>query len=119
MAGVETLEEKIVAVLHDAVEDSNPTTKDLLSREFPAEIVDAIAALTKQKREDYEAYLERVIANPLALRVKIADMRDNMDIRRIKNPTNRDYARLTRYQRFFPGWFPLPYTPFNKSDILF
>lgn len=66
-----------VALLHDVVEDSDYTLADL-ANEFSAEVIDAIRLLTKQKGEDYDAYLLRIKANPLALAVKLADVRHNL-----------------------------------------
>jgi len=111
MAKMETLQEKIVAVLHDVVEDSDLTLEDLLVQGFPADIVDSIAALTKIAGEEYETYLQRVMENAIALRVKIADMTDNLDISRIPHPTAKDWQRLNKYQQILPRLI-------KKSDIL-
>ncbi len=99
MENVNFLEEKIVAVLHDAVEDSELTLDQLRSEGFPESIVKAIEAITKIEGEAYAAYLERVIANPIALRVKIADVTHNLDIRRIANPTEADFQRIAKYKK--------------------
>lgn len=99
MENVNSLEEKIVAVLHDAVEDSELTFDELRSEGFPEVVVLAIAAITKIEGEAYAAYLERVIANPIALRVKIADVTHNLDIRRIANPTEADFQRIVKYKK--------------------
>ncbi len=99
MKNVNSLEEKIVAVLHDAVEDSELTFDELRSEGFPEVIVLAIAAITKIEGEAYAAYLERVIANAIALRVKIADVTHNLDIRRIANPTEADFQRIAKYKK--------------------
>jgi len=97
-----TLPEKIVGVLHDAVEDSALTLAELTEAGFPEEILAAIDAMTKRQHEPYEDYLSRVMANSTALRVKIADMTDNMDIRRIAHPTEKDWARLRKYEAILP-----------------
>lgn len=102
MAAVEDGETKIVAVLHDAIEDSDLSLADLTAAEFPPRITQALDAITKRAGEDYEAYLQRVMANPLALGVKIADMEDNCDLSRISQPTAKDYARLAKYQGILP-----------------
>ncbi len=102
MNQLDTLDAKIVGVLHDTIEDSDLTLTDLKDQGFPEEIITAIAAITKQPGEDYETYLKRVMANPLALRVKIADMTDNLDISRIENPTPKDWQRLEKYQAILP-----------------
>jgi guanosine-3',5'-bis(diphosphate) 3'-pyrophosphohydrolase len=99
MENVNSIEEKIVAVLHDAVEDSELTLEQLRSEGFPEFIVKAIAAITKIEGEPYAAYLERVMANPIALPVKIADVTHNLDIRRIANPTEADFQRMAKYKK--------------------
>ena len=96
------MSEKIVGVLHDAIEDSPLDLKDLSEQDFPQHIVEAINAITKRKGEDYETYLARVMSNHLALRVKIADMKDNMDLSRITSPTVKDRQRLAKYQTTLP-----------------
>ena len=99
MKNVASLELKIVAVLHDAVEDSELTLEQLRSEGFPEVLVSAIAAITKIEGEAYAAYLERVIANPIALRVKIADVTHNLDLRRITHPTEADFQRIAKYKK--------------------
>ena len=99
MNNVETVEEKIVAVLHDAVEDSDLTIEDLKAAGFNEVIVEAIAAITKQEGEKRKDYLKRVMNNSLALKVKIADMSDNADISRIPNPTDKDKERTRIYKK--------------------
>lgn len=98
MEQADSVEGKIVSVLHDAVEDSDLTIADLIAQGFPPEVIDAIAAITKLEDEVYEQYLERVMCNPLALKVKIADMTHNLDISRIANPTKADLARIEKYK---------------------
>jgi len=102
MDNVKELDEKIVAVLHDTIEDTNLVTTILEETGFPPHIVEALVAITKNKGESYEDYIQRVIKNPLALVVKIADMEDNMNMSRIPNPTERDIERLAKYERFLP-----------------
>jgi len=98
MAQVDTLAAKIVAVLHDAVEDSDLTIEQLVSQGFPAALTDSIVAITKIEGESYEEYLERVMSDPLALQVKVADMTHNLDLTRIAKPTAKDFARIEKYQ---------------------
>ncbi|MBF0309549.1 MAG: bifunctional (p)ppGpp synthetase/guanosine-3',5'-bis(diphosphate) 3'-pyrophosphohydrolase [Magnetococcales bacterium] len=99
MLRMETEEERIVAVLHDVVEDSETSFEDLRRLGCSKTIVDAVDALTHRYGEAYEEYLVRAGANPLARRVKRADLEDNMDLRRIDNPTDADFQRLLRYRR--------------------
>ena len=102
MNNLSTVEEKIVGVLHDAIEDSDLTLENLTALGFPQVILEAIDTITKRSNEDYEDYLKRVMSNPIALRVKIADMSDNMDISRIAQPNEKDYSRLKKYQATLP-----------------
>lgn len=90
--------EKVVALLHDVVEDTNVTVNDLKEAGFSDEVVSAVSTITKKAGEDYEKYLNRVKQNPIALRVKIADMEHNSDISRIPNPTEKDLKRLEKYK---------------------
>ncbi|MFB2838644.1 GTP pyrophosphokinase [Floridanema evergladense] len=94
--------EKIVGVLHDIIEDSELTLEDLQNAGFTDEVLEAIQAITKKPHEHYQSYLNRVMGNALALRVKIADMLDNMDIKRIAEPTEKDWKRLKKYQEILP-----------------
>jgi (p)ppGpp synthase/HD superfamily hydrolase len=98
MAQMDTLESKIVAVLHDAIEDSELTIADLVRQGFPEFITTAIAAITKLDGELYEDYILRVKSNAIARKVKIADVTHNMDISRIANPTAKDFQRLEKYK---------------------
>lgn len=94
-----TPESKIVAVLHDAIEDSDLTIADLVRQGFPEFITEAIAAITKRDGEPYEDYILRVKSNAIARKVKIADVTHNMDISRIANPTEKDFQRLEKYKK--------------------
>lgn len=78
-----TEEEKIVALLHDVVEDTDITLDDLRNEGFSAEVLDALRCLTKIEGEDYMDFVRRVATNLLATQVKIHDLRDNMDISRL------------------------------------
>ena len=85
MAAGRTMDEKIVGVLHDAVEDTGWTFEALLDEGFPVHIVDALRCVTKlSDNEPYDEFIERVKTNPLAVAVKINDLTDNMDVRRYK-----------------------------------
>lgn len=99
MFRVETEQERITAVLHDLVEDTGHTFDDLRALGYPAEIVEALDCLTRRPEESYEQFVERAAANPLARRVKLADIEDNMDIRRYTALAERDLERLQRYLR--------------------
>ena len=69
--------EKMVAIMHDLVEDTTVSIAFLITQEYPTEVVDAIDAMSKRSEETYMQYLVRVKANPIARTVKISDIRDN------------------------------------------
>lgn len=93
-----TIDEKIVGVLHDLVEDTPWTFDMLLAEGFPTHIVDALHCVTKlSDDEPYDAFIQRVKTNPLAIAVKINDLTDNMDIRRLSDITENDVQRLRKY----------------------
>ena len=87
------------AVLHDVVEDSGCTLERLRERGFSEEVVEAVACLTHRDGESYEEFVERLKANPLARRVKIADLEDNMNMLRIGQLGPKDLRRLEKYHR--------------------
>lgn len=92
-----TDEEKIVALLHDAIEDTDVTVDYLLSEGFPQNIVDAILSVTRNEGESYEDFVRRCRQNAIGRQVKIHDLEDNMDISRLPQVTEKDLARLNRY----------------------
>jgi guanosine-3',5'-bis(diphosphate) 3'-pyrophosphohydrolase len=99
MLRVETDTERIAAVLHDVVEDSTWTLEQLRSEGFAPEVLEAVEALTRRPEESYEQFVLRAGAHPIARRVKIADLTDNLDPSRIAAPTEHDRARMDRYRR--------------------
>jgi (p)ppGpp synthase/HD superfamily hydrolase len=95
-----TAEEKTVAFLHDTVEDTDVTFDDLRQIGFSERVVEAVNGLTRREDETYEQFVERSAANALSRMVKLADLEDNMDIRRIPRPLEtKDAERLERYRR--------------------
>jgi (p)ppGpp synthase/HD superfamily hydrolase len=96
---LETEEQKIVALLHDVVEDTDWTFDDLVGEGFSESVIAALRLLTHTDGSPYEDYIERLAANPLARAVKKADLTDNMDFKRVPEPTEKDFARLQRYHR--------------------
>ncbi|KAA8787100.1 HD domain-containing protein [Paenibacillus amylolyticus] len=99
MNRVESMEEKIVAVLHDVIEDSEVTIEELRGLGFSEEILTAIQLLTRSTEDSYEEFIEKTTTNRVARNVKIADIKENMDISRIKNPTEEDVHRLEKYRK--------------------
>ena len=97
MLSVHTMDEKIVAVLHDTIEDTDLLTADLITAGFSHEIIEAVMAISKQDGESYGDYLERVKASPLALSVKLSDIGHNM-------------SRLTNLEPDHAGYLAKKYT---------
>jgi (p)ppGpp synthase/HD superfamily hydrolase len=90
--------ERITAVLHDVIEDTGWTMERLHQEGFHGEILDALECLTRQDGEEYEKFIERVKRNPLAVKIKIADLEDNLDVSRLKEVTEADAKRLEKYK---------------------
>lgn len=98
MMRLETDAERTVALLHDVVEDTPWTLEKLRAAGYPEEVLSALDALTRRDGETYEAFIERVRPHALARRVKLADLEDNMDVRRLAAVTPKDAERLARYR---------------------
>jgi (p)ppGpp synthase/HD superfamily hydrolase len=101
MARGKSDDEKIVALLHDVVEDTDRTLSDLDAAGFAPHILAAVDALTKRHGEPYNDFIERVKQNPLAVKVKINDLEDNMDIKRLPLVAEKDVERLNRYLKAY------------------
>ena len=101
MMQMETEAEKIAAVLHDVVEDTEWSLADLQAEGFSDEVLVAIGLLTRQPHMTYEQFIEEVAPNPLARKVKLADIAHNMDVRRLPTITMKDVDRLIQYRAAF------------------
>ena len=99
MGKMTTDHERIAAVLHDVVEDSPVTLEDLRAVGFPSEILETVRLLTHEPGISYEDYVERLKDDPVARRIKLADLVDNSDIRRLKGVEEKDMERLRKYHR--------------------
>lgn len=99
MQRMKTPEEMMAAVLHDVVEDTPVTLEQLRKEGFPEAIVEAVDCVTRRDGQGEEEYLERVAGNMLARRVKLADLEENMDVRRIPEPVEKDWLRMAKYRR--------------------
>ena len=97
MAKMETDEEMAVALLHDTIEDSPLTAESLLDAGIPSKIVDAVQSLTKSYGEDYQQFIQRVLKNELAVKVKKADIQDNLNVLRLDSIGDSDLARVKKY----------------------
>lgn len=99
MLRMKTNDERIVALLHDVAEDTKYTLEDLRKAGYSQKILRSLDYLTRRDKEEYEEFIKRLKHNPLARKVKIADLKDNLDLARIKKPKKRDFMRVEKYRR--------------------
>ena len=97
MDAVEEEKEKIVAVLHDVVEDSEITLEDLRKHGFDDEVVIAVGCLTRLPGESYEKFIGRIKSNRLARNVKLQDLKDNMDLSRLETVSEKDLRLISQF----------------------
>ncbi|MFZ1320016.1 MAG: phosphohydrolase [Ignavibacteria bacterium] len=95
------LKEKIAGILHDLVEDTKWTFKDLEREGLDSEIIYALRCLTKKNDETYDEFIDRVKTNQLATRVKLNDLEDNLDVKRISLLTSKDTERINKYLKSY------------------
>lgn len=95
--GVHTREAKIVALLHDVLEDSDYTLEDLVF--LSSKQKQALVLLTHERGEPYFDYIVKIKANPLARAVKLSDLKQNSDLNRLKVVTEKDEQRRIKYQK--------------------
>lgn len=94
-------EAQIVAVMHDLLEDT-PVTAEMLREEgFSETVLRALDGVTRRPEESYEQFVARAKGDPLARQVKLADLEDNLDLRRLTRLSGKDLDRLRRYR---DGW---------------
>lgn len=91
-------DEKCVALLHDVLEDTDVTEEEI-RKEFGDVIADAVVAMTRGEHESYEDFILRAKQNPIARKVKMADLTHNMDLGRLPVVTDKDLKRLEKYKR--------------------
>lgn len=100
MMRVETEEEKIVAILHDVVEDTDWTFDALRKEGFSETVIEALETVTKySEEEDYDDFIQRSLKNDIGRKVKIADLRENLDVTRIGELYPKDIERINKYKR--------------------
>jgi (p)ppGpp synthase/HD superfamily hydrolase len=90
-----------MALGHDVIEDTSVTYKDLREAGISERVITGIRSLTKQPGQTLDEYKEGVFANPDAMKVKMADLRHNTDIRRLKGVTEKDITRMAKYHTFY------------------
>jgi (p)ppGpp synthase/HD superfamily hydrolase len=94
MLGLTDGESRIVAVLHDVLEDTKVTREHIMAAGFSHQVLDALDAVTRRPGEPYEALIRRAAAHPIASQVKIADLMDNLDPERLGRLPATEGARL-------------------------
>jgi len=99
MSKMETEYEMSVALLHDVIEDSNYSADDLLKEGIPPEVVEAVQLLSKVSGETYDQFIDRIVDNSLASKVKLADIEDNINILRLESVGEKDLERVAKYHR--------------------
>ena len=88
-----------VALLHDVVEDTDITLDELTSEGFPAEIIDALALMTHDDKVPYMDYVRKIKTNPIATKVKQADLEHNSDLTRLDNVDDAALERKNKYRQ--------------------
>ena len=99
MNGVESIDEKILAVLHDVLEDCDVSSVELIKEGIPEYLVEKLEILCKGKNEKYFDYIDRIKDNSLTIKVKLSDLNDNMNLERLKKVTDTDLKRLEKYKK--------------------
>lgn len=99
MINVKGYNEKIVALLHDIVEDTEVTIPDLKNLKFSKEVIEAVDVITKKKDQEYFSYLKSIKDNSIAKKVKIEDLKHNSDLKRLRSITQKDIDRATKYKK--------------------
>ena len=93
-------QEKIVAILHDVVEDSDWTFDRLKEEGFEDSVIESLRCVTKySEEEDYQEFIKRAATNKIATKVKIADIEDNLDLSRLGTLTEKDLIRIEKYKK--------------------
>lgn len=89
----------IVALLHDVIEDTDTTLEEIKEMGFSSEVIEALKLLTHDKSVDYFDYINLIKTNPLATKVKLADLEHNSDITRLNEITQKDLDRIEKYKK--------------------
>lgn len=89
----------IIALLHDVVEDTDYTFEDLKKEGFSDQVIDNLKLLTKETGEDYFNYINRISASPIAIQVKLADIKHNSQKSRLSTLNHKDIERLKKYNK--------------------
>ncbi len=99
MHQMDTDEERIVALLHDVIEDSQYSDKDLIRHGIPENIVNTVMILSKNENENYEAFINKISKNKLAVKIKKADIIDNLNLLRLQAINSKEIKRIKKYHK--------------------
>ncbi|WP_347449562.1 GTP pyrophosphokinase [Pseudomonas aeruginosa] len=91
--------EQAVSLLHDVIEDSDTTAEDLLNEGFPEFVVEVVVILSRRRGESYADFIERICLNPLARKIKLADIEDNLNVLRLASLGESDLRRVSKYHQ--------------------
>jgi (p)ppGpp synthase/HD superfamily hydrolase len=89
-------EEQVLGAIHDVLERSTLTVEDLAKKDFPPRVLKALEHISRVPEEDYEQYIERVMLDPLAIRVKLHDLADKMDLLHVDTLSHADLKRYNK-----------------------
>lgn len=92
---------QIIAVLHDCIEDNVCTVEQLVNLKFSQRVIFSLILLTHDKQISYEDYIKKLSSDIDAVKVKIADLKDNSDITRLKGLTKKDFNRMEKYHKAY------------------
>lgn len=101
LVGTTDLELMAIAILHDVVEDQGLTFNQLMDLGMSSRVINGIEGMTKRSGESVNGYLERILGNIDVVQVKLADLRHNSDLLRLKGVTGKDLDRANKYMYMF------------------
>ena len=99
MSQVDSLEQMMVAVMHDVVEDTDVTLEDIKKAGFSEAVIEGVRLMTHDEDLSYGDYIDRLKDNTIARKVKLADMRHNIDLLRIPEVKDKDLERCRKYHQ--------------------
>ena len=96
MLEMDSEEQMIATILHDLIEDTDWTLDQLRAEDFSDRIIDLVDLLSRRETESYAEFIERIRTDSVAVKIKLADLKDNMDLTRLPEITEKDISRLKR-----------------------
>lgn len=90
------LEEQVLGALHDIIERSTLSLADIAKKDYPPRVVKSLDCISRREEEDYDGYIERVMQDGLAMRVKLHDLADKMDLLHVDELSMADLKRYNK-----------------------